>query len=182
MFGNCGPKIAYEPTYRGRAYGAEPRNHYELHKLYMGMHYKTEDGVNVDSYIKEACDFNGEGVFSKLTERREYISSVFGIVSSPFGNPMKALFRFTLLHCGHTTVFEEFGDANGKVQGIEPVVLGLKTIAKNMRAAEDSEMGEPSETEEQDDALFAKEGGGKKRVAEEGDGETVKNKKVRTDF
>jgi hypothetical protein len=38
-----------------------------------------------------------------------------------------------------------------------------------------------SEINEQDDGLFVKEGGGKKRAAEDGDVETGKNKKARTD-
>lgn len=175
QIGNAGPMAGYDLIFRP-AYGAEARNDYKLQQLYMGMHYSTEDDFKVNLKILNAKGFKGDGIFGNFTDRGT------GSVSCPFSNQMKALFRFILLHCGHTTVYEEFEDVNGKAQGPKALVSGLKKITKNILAAEEAEAEaeERSGSEEQDDALFVKEGGGKKRAFEDQGGETVESKKART--
>jgi hypothetical protein len=65
------------------------------------MHYSTGNNLKVNSYIKNAHSFKGDGLFSRFTSRDT------AIVSCPFGNQVKALFRFILVHCSHATVYEE---------------------------------------------------------------------------
>jgi hypothetical protein len=110
----------FDPIY-GPAYGAEGRDDWKLLQLNIELHYSTENIRKVNLHIKSAKGFLGDSVFGKFTDRRKFTSSVRGVVSFPFGNPMKALFRFILVHCDHVTVYEEFKDANEKVQGIEPL-------------------------------------------------------------
>jgi hypothetical protein len=134
------------------------------------MHYSTASRPNANSYVNNAKGFQGDGVIS-----------IFN-VSSPFGLQMKAIFRFIILHCGRATVFEEFEGANGKVQGIEPLIRGLKAIAKNILAPEKLEAEEQPEVGGGDGARLAKEGGGKKRALEDGDEGSGNKKRSRTGY
>ncbi|KAF2847116.1 hypothetical protein T440DRAFT_521112 [Plenodomus tracheiphilus IPT5] len=173
QIGNHGPLARYDPIF-APIYGADRRDDQKLQALFIGMHYSTEKLGTVNHQIKNAKGFKGNDVFGKL--------SPHGIVSCPFSNPMKALFRFVLLHCGYTTVFGEFKDMNGKAQGVKSLVYGLKKIAARMSDVQEIETEERTESEEQDDALFVQKtgGGGRKRAQEDETSHVETNKKSRS--
>jgi hypothetical protein len=148
--------VGYDPVYRP-SYGAEARDDYKQAQLFKGMHYTVEPDVRVNGKIKNAGGFKGSEIFGKQTKG--------GIVGG-YSNNMKALFHFVLLCCGHANEFEEFLDENEKVQGIEALIRGLKSIASRTPDTEGSDKG--AEAEEDDcSELFVSEGISKKRGRDE---------------
>jgi len=154
------------------AYGLEAKDNYQLQRIYMGMHYMNDDDVKVNGTVHDRRGFKGNDIFGRFSDRGE--------VPGPFCNAMRALFRFALLHCGHVDVYEEFLDGKGKVQGVVPLVRGLKELAKRAPGAEGAEgIQGDAEIEEQDDVLFVKESSGKKKRKLEGAGKGKASKKMR---
>ncbi|KAH7091694.1 hypothetical protein FB567DRAFT_589567 [Paraphoma chrysanthemicola] len=138
-------------------------------------HIPRQHPIDVNDYIKNSKGFKGLGIFSKFTDR--------GDVGMPFANPMRALFRFIMLLCGYSTVYEEFKDVNGKLQGLKPLVYGLKNIAKRFPAPQDLDLDapEPAEEGEDDEGLFIQEGVSNKRTFQTDKVEDETRKKMRTE-
>jgi hypothetical protein len=154
---NCGNHLARD----------EQRNDY------LGLYYVTDDEVHVNAYIKNASGFLGNDIFKKLSK-----SSVIAGYSAT----IKALFRFVLVHCDKATGYEEFENKKRKNPGLDPLIRGLRKLAKH--SSQDTEVDEQDGADTSAVEVSDPVDNNKKRTFGESEDEVnalPANKKARTD-